>query len=215
MKKIVALLPMKENSERVPNKNFKLLGGKPLYQWILDSLCQIECIDNIVINTDSENILNRAFNNKKIILRKRNSKICGDFVSMNKVIEDDVMKIHSDISVMTHTTNPFLSSKTIQDSIDDFVRSKNDSLFTVNKYQTRFYDTSGKAINHDFNKLERTQDLDPYYEENSCLYIFSRKSFLEHQNRIGNNPIMKEIPKIESIDIDDMEDWHLAEKIAN
>lgn len=214
MKKIVALLPMKLNSERVPNKNFKILGGKPLYRWMLDSLDKLESIERIIINTDAECLLTESFESKKIIVRKRKPEICGDFVSMNKVIEDDIQNIEADTFLMTHTTNPFLRSETIRQAISEFLESQNDSLFTVNKLQTRFYNSDCVPINHDPNKLERTQDLEPYFEENSCLYIFTKEGFLKNGNRIGVNPIMKEISRVESIDIDNMEDWNLAEIIA-
>ncbi len=214
MKKIVALLPMKLNSERVPNKNFKILGDKPLYRWMLDSLDKLESIERIIINTDAECLLTESFESKKIIVRKRKPEICGDFVSMNKVIEDDIQNIEADTFLMTHTTNPFLRSETIRQAISELLESQNDSLFTVNKLQTRFYNSDCVPINHDPNKLERTQDLEPYFEENSCLYIFTKEGFLKNGNRIGVNPIMKEISRVESIDIDNMEDWNLAEIIA-
>lgn len=213
--KIVALLPMKENSERVKGKNFKIFCGKPLYSWVLDSLLSIEDIDNIIINTDAKNILNDIDlnQNKKIILRKRDKSICGDLVSMNKIIEDDINNIDSDIYLMTHTTNPLLQRSSIRDAINLFKSNidKNDSLFSVNKIQTRFYDSFSKPINHDPNNLLRTQDLDPYYEENSNLYIFTKKSFFASNARIGKKPMMYETKFFESIDIDTPDDWELAE----
>jgi CMP-N-acetylneuraminic acid synthetase len=84
----------------------------------------------------------------------------------------------------------------------------------VNKFQTRFYKKNGEAINHDPNNLIRTQDLEPWYEENSCLYIFSAESFRKTNARIGQDPLLFEIPKIQAIDIDTHEDWAHAEILA-
>lgn len=215
--KITALLPMKSHSERVPNKNIKNIAGKPLYRWILDKLLSIKGIDTIIINTDSEEILSEdeLNNDEKIILRRRKQELRGDFVSMNNILEDDIKAIESDLYLMTHSTNPLLSKVTIQRALTEYTMNskKYDSLFSVTKYQTRFYHKNGKAINHNPDNLVRTQDLDPYYEENSCLYIFTKDSFYKKYARIGAKPLLFETPKIESIDIDDNEDWLIAESL--
>lgn len=213
MYELVALLPMKAHSERVKNKNFKDLCGKPLYRWILDNLLNSSEIDLIVINTDAELLLNNKelLNNKRILLRERPEEIRGDFVSMNKVLEDDVKNISSKWYLMTHTTNPLLKIKTIKEAISKIKsNTKNDSLFSVTKFQTRFYRADGSAVNHDPNVLLRTQDLEPWYEENSNLYLFSRESFLKNNSRIGHTPFLFEMNKTEAIDIDEPEDWEQA-----
>ncbi|MXO67078.1 acylneuraminate cytidylyltransferase family protein [Altericroceibacterium endophyticum] len=219
----VALLPLKAHSARVSGKNFRPLAGKPLFRWILESLLEVEAIDSVVINTDARDLL--AKNGLKdgdyfgrVIIRDRKPEICGDFVSMNLVLADDVEAIQADRYVMTHTTNPLLSSATITQALvayqDAIATGKADSLFSVNKVQTRFYREDGTPVNHDPNKLIRTQDLEPWFEENSNLYIFDHQSFLASNARIGKNPIMFETPFLESIDIDDQPRWDLAEAVA-
>lgn len=219
--KLVALLPMKANSNRVKGKNFRDLAGKPLFMWILDTLLSIDLIDKIVINTDARDILleHGLPDDQRIILRDRKVNICGDNVSMNLVLQDDVENIDSELYLMTHTTNPFLGKDFITKAIQELYKakvSKNiDSLFSVNKLQTRFYSENCKPINHDPNNLIPTQDLEPWFEENSNLYLFTKDSFIQTQARIGFNPIMLESKKIESVDIDTPEDWELALAIAN
>ncbi len=215
--KITALLPMKANSERVKGKNFKSFNGKPLFRWTLDTLMSIDEIDQIIINTDARKILsdNGLVESTRIVIRDRKTDICGDLVSMNDVIQDDVMNIDSEIFLMTHTTNPLITKKTVQGALTAFRKNKNvESLFTVDKIQTRFYDIDCKPINHNPNNLLRTQDLPPWFEENSNLYIFTRDSFLESKARIGKHTMMYETPKFESIDIDTPEDWDLAVAIS-
>jgi len=217
-KKIVALLPMKEKSERIIGKNFKTFSGKPLFLWILDSLQKIEAIDSIIINTDAQDSLleNGLIESERIVLRNRSEHLRGDHVSMNLIIEDDIKSIDSDLYLMTHTTNPLLTSKTISTAINLFLnQSDHDSLFTVSKIQTRFYDENVIPINHDPNNLIRTQDLPTWYEENSCLYIFSKESFNKTNARIGSSPMMCPVSKNESVDIDDIDDWKIAESIMN
>lgn len=215
--KLVVLLPMKANSERVKGKNFKMFCGKPLYKWMLDTLISVEAIDKIVINTDARSILvaNGLVESDRIIIRDRPEEICGDMVSMNLVIQNDIENIEADHFLMTHTTNPLLSEKTIQGAINAYLNAISlgdaDSLFTVNKIQTRFYDSQVRPVNHDPQRLVRTQDLEPWFEENSNLYLFSKESFLRTKARIGVNPMMLENAPYESTDIDTPDDWELGE----
>lgn len=214
--RIVALLPMKAHSARVSGKNFRDFCGKPLFRWILDSLLEVEEIDLIVINTDARAILkqNGLEETDRILIRDRPIEICGDFVSMNTIIADDISNVSADIYLMTHTTNPLLSKETINKAINTYKiavgSGASDSLFTVDRIQTRFYKRDGTPINHDPNNLLRTQDLETWYEENSNLYIFNRDSFSKTNARIGEYPHLFVTPKHESIDIDEPEDWDFA-----
>lgn len=214
--KIVALLPMKANSERVKGKNFRNFSGKPLFRWILDSLLEVDEVDQVVINTDARHILaeNGLTDTNRVLIRDRKPEICGDFVSMNKVLADDIANVQADIYLMTHTTNPLMSAATIRGALNAFKQAKAegraDSLFTVDRIQTRFYRADCSAVNHDPDNLIRTQDLEPWFEENSNLYLFTRESFAATNARIGKKPMMYEGPRFESIDIDDQDDWDFA-----
>ncbi|BBA33365.1 acylneuraminate cytidylyltransferase [Methylocaldum marinum] len=217
---IVALLPMKAHSERVPNKNFRDFNGKPLFRWILDTLLLISEITEVVINTDARSILaeHGLADSDRVRIRDRKPELCGDFVSMNRVLEDDIANVPADVYVMTHTTNPLLSAATIKAALSLFEQEEAagnaDSLFTVNKFQTRFYRQDASPVNHDPTNLVRTQDLEPWFEENSNLYIFTQESFARTNARIGERPLLFETPKLESIDIDDQADWELAVAVA-
>jgi len=214
--KVVALLPMKANSERVKGKNFRQFNGKPLFRWILDTLLEVADIDQVVINTDARHILaeNGLADSQRVMIRDRKPEICGDMVSMNLVLADDVENVDADIYLMTHTTNPLLSADTIRRALAAFKNAQSegdaDSLFTVDKIQTRFYRANSTPVNHDPDNLVRTQDLEPWFEENSNLYIFTRDSFAKTNARIGVSPMLFESPKFESIDIDTPEDWDFA-----
>lgn len=215
-RKVVALLPMKANSVRVKGKNFREFCGKPLFRWILDTLCEVGEIDQIVINTDARDILeaNGLVSGGKILVRDRKQEICGDHVSMNLVLADDVENTTGDIYLMTHTTNPLLSPQTIRNALEKFeagiASGVHDSLFTVDKIQARFYRGDCTPINHDPDNLIPTQELEPWYEENSNLYIFTPQSFASTKARIGKAPMMYEGPFIESVDIDTPDDWDFA-----
>ncbi len=214
--KIIALLPMKGTSERVPNKNMKYFDGAPLYHAIMKSLLASKYIDKVVINTDSTIIANDAKANfgDTVLIINRPESIQGGDVSMNIIINYDLEHLEGEHFLQTHSTNPLVQTKTIDNAIEVYSDKleKYDSLFGVTKVQTRFYDKDAKPVNHNPEELLRTQDLEPLYEENSNFYIFSKDSFKNsNKRRIGVKPQIFEVNKLESVDIDEPEDFKLAE----
>jgi CMP-N-acetylneuraminic acid synthetase len=179
-------------------------------------LLAVEEIDQIIINTDARAILhvNGLQETDRIVIRDRKAHLCGDEISMNLVIRDDIENTNADIYLMTHTTNPLMQTSTIRKALEKFIDLKSagvaDSLFTVNKIQSRFYREDMSPVNHDPNRLIPTQDLEPWYEENSNLYIFDKDSFMKSNARIGISPRMIETKRFESVDIDTSEDWDMA-----
>jgi CMP-N-acetylneuraminic acid synthetase len=137
---------------------------------------------------------------------------------MNLILADDLAAVPADTYLMTHTTNPLLGRGTIQSALAGYFEGVKqgscDSLFTVNRFQTRFYREDHSAVNHNPEQLLRTQDLEVWLEENSNLYIFNRASFAQTQARIGGEPMFFESPLCEAVDIDDAASWRLAELIA-
>lgn len=222
--KITAIIPIKHNSSRVPGKNFKLMNGKELYRWILDTLLNVNQITNIVIDTDSEIIFSdipklypKEYSDKKILLHKRPTKLLGDNVSTNEIFKNviDEMNLQSDYYFQTHATNPLLKGETIIQFITEFISNKDrfDSAFSVKRHHTRFYNSDGTDMNHNRKVLIPTQDLDPIFEENSCMYIFTKKSLFENNARIADNAMLFEMSDIESQDIDWPDDFIITELI--
>jgi CMP-N-acetylneuraminic acid synthetase len=212
--RIVALVPMRHYSERVPGKNYRLFGGKELYHHIIESLLDCDLIDEVVINTDSSRIMEDASEHfPQVRLIERPQHLRDGAVPMNDVLLYDVTQVESDYYLQTHSTNPLLSTETITRAIDMFLDCypSYDSLFSVTRIETRLWDALGRAINHNPAILLRTQDLPPVYEENSCLYIFSRSNLEKRHNRIGERPLMFEIDGAEAWDIDNETDLRIAE----
>jgi CMP-N-acetylneuraminic acid synthetase len=210
---MIALLFMKEISERLPNKNTMIFNGKPLFYWILSTLSVIPDISNIVIDTDSPTIkcmINKEF--PKIIVLNRQEHLKGNHITANKLIESMLDRIGGDIFLQTHVTNPLLKPNTIMDAICVYKRNIDvfNSLFGVTVHKAPFYFKNGTPINHTPNIILQTQKIEPLYEDNSNLYIFSRNVFNVY-GRIGNHPYMYPISKIEGIDIDTEDDWIAAE----
>jgi len=212
-----AIIPIKEHSERVPGKNFRLFCGKPLYHIILETLLESPSIGRIYVDTDSERIQKEVATLAETIhVIKRPKELEGDNTSVNHIIQYDLTQSDGDLFLQTHCTNPLLSAQTIECAIDTFLAhaAAYDSLFSATRIQTRLYDKAFAPLNHDPKVLLRTQDLDPIFEENSNIYIFSRESFVNNNsNRIGKKPYIFEMGQIESIDIDIEDDFILAEML--
>lgn len=209
---ISAIIPIKKESQRVENKNFKTINKKPLFFWIIASLNASNYIDEIVINCDdsyTEDKLSQHFDFLKFVYRSEDLK--GNEISMNKIISSTLDECKNESIFQTHTTNPLLTVKTIDTVIKQHIDNSLD-YFAVSKLQERLYDQNGNPINHNINELIQTQDLEPLYQENSGFYIFSKKSFRENNNRISSNSTFFETSFPENIDIDNNSDFEIAEK---
>jgi CMP-N-acetylneuraminic acid synthetase len=171
-------------------------------------------ISKIVVDTDSpviKDFIKKNFAYVKVI--DRPAQLLAEDVPMNEVLLHDVRMIDSDFYLQTHCTNPLLRKQTITKATEIFLEKCNfyDSLFSVTRSHVRLWDPLCRAINHNPSMLLRTQDLPPVYEENSCLYIFSRHTLEQNSNRIGRRPLMFEIDRREALDIDEEIDFEIAE----
>jgi len=211
--KVKALVPMKAHSERVPNKNIRQLAGKPCFHWVMETLTNSKYIDEIIINTDSPEIAKSAKDNfNKATILERPEFLLGDMISIQPLIEYDLANSDGAYYLQTHSTNPLLTTASVDKAIETFfAQATHDALFSVTEVKQRFYWPDGRGVNHDPSKLIRTQDLEPIYHENSCFYIFSRETNQKIKNRLGSNPLMFSIDRLEAADIDDIEDFYWAE----
>ncbi len=214
--KIAAFVPMRHHSVRVQGKNYRMLAGKPLYHYIIEALLAVPEITDVVVDTDSSVViegLTKDFPAVKAILRPE--ALRADDVPMNEILVYDTSQIEADFYLQTHSTNPLLKAGTISRAIRAFQAKSYmyDSMFSVTKVQKRYWDELARPINHNAAILLRTQDLPPIYEENSCLYLFTREILLSHRNRIGSRPLMYEIPALEAQDIDDETEFNVTEML--
>ena len=212
--RIVALVPMRHHSQRVPGKNYRPLAGKPLFHHIMNTLLQCSEIAEVVVDTDSEPVMDglRQFFPMVRIL-PRPAHLRADEVSMNEVLAYDTSQVEADFYLQTHSTNPLLRPQTISAAIQKFlaIYPTYDSMFTVTRLQRRLWDQLGRPINHNPAVLLQTQDLPPVYEENSCMYIFTRQNLLARRNRLGERPLLFEIPAAEAWDIDEELDFAVVD----
>ena len=214
MPSLVALVPMRHHSQRVSGKNYRPLAGKPLFHHILETLLSVSKISQVVVDTDSEPVMNGLRQHfPQVVIIERPANLRPDDVPMNDILLHDTAQVPADFYLQTHSTNPLLRPETVSRAIETFLAAypEKDSLFSVTRWQTRLYDQHGVAINHDPSVLIQTQDLPPIYEENSCLYLFTRQNLLKRHHRIGANPILFEIDAAEAWDIDEELDFAITD----
>ena len=214
MDKIAALVPMRHHSQRVKGKNYRNLAGKPLYYHILTTLQQCKEISEIVVDTDSQVVmdgLRKDFPEVRILVRPEDLRAVD--TPMNEVLLYDTQQVEADFYLQTHSTSPLINSTTISTAIETIQEKypAYDSLFSVTRRQIRFWDELGRAINHNPAVLLQTQDLPPVFEENSCIYIFTRQTLEMQRNRIGLRPFLFEINADEAWDIDEEIDFMIVD----
>jgi CMP-N-acetylneuraminic acid synthetase len=214
MPTIIALVPMRHQSERVPGKNYRFLAGKPLFYHIVETLLAVPEISRIVIDTDSPVVMEKAKQFfPDVLLLERPEHLCAGDIPMNEVLLYDTTQVPGDFYLQTHSTNPLLKPETVSQAVQKFLTlyPTYDSLFSVTRLQTRLWDQLGRAINHHPEILLRTQDLPPVFEENSCLYLFTRQTLLDRRNRLGYRPFLFEMDAREALDIDEELDFQIAD----
>lgn len=213
----VAIVPMRHNSERVPGKNYRPLAGIPLYHHVIRTLTSIPEIDSVVIDTDSDFIIDdcaQRFPDVTVLLRPEHLR--DGNIAMNDVLLNTLDQMTADVVLQTHSTNPFLKAATVSAALRLFTAADRefDSIFSVTRLQARLWDEQTHPVNHDPSVLLRTQDLPPLFIENSCFFIFTPELLRQRHNRIGERPMMFEMSPLEAIDIDIEEDFALAAAIA-
>lgn len=206
-KKIVAIMPIKMNNERLPGKNTKLLGKKPLLQYQLEMLIKLEYIDNIYVFCSNPEI--KAFLPEGVQLLKRDEKLDLSTSNFSEIFTSFMELVDSDIYVYAHATAPYVTYETAKECIEAVCGNEFDSAFCAVKIQD-FLWKDNKPLNFSADKLPRSQDIAPIWRETSGVYVFEKKVFTHMHRRIGNIPYLKEVSFREAIDINTAEDFDLA-----
>jgi len=203
-------IPIKQNSERVPFKNFRKFRGFPLWRYTIEKL---RPHFNIWIDTDSPTIINEVQNIENVTAYQRPEHLIGHEVSVVDIIDNFITTYNiTDPICQVHVTSPLLQVEHINNSFK-LVNKGFDSVFSVTKTQKRFWGEDGLPLNHDPQNLLPTQNLKVWYEENSYFYTFKPSVIQEFGNRIGGNYHMMEIGFPYNLDIDTEEDWNLVKNL--
>ena len=215
MPTVVAFVPMRHSSERVPGKNYRYLDGAPLFYHMVRTLQACPQVRVVAIDTDSPIVAEQCSEHfPDVVVIDRPEHLLGGETPMTDVLRHDSSVIDSDWYLQTHSTSPLLRPETVTAALAALDESgdRHDSLFSVTRLQTRLYDSEGRPLNHDPAELLRTQDLPPLYEENSGMYVFTREQIAEGR-RFGDRPLLFEIDPLEATDIDEEPDFVLAETL--
>ena len=210
--KVVAFVPIRLNSKRVVGKNLKMLGDKPLLQYILETLVTVPQIDEVYVYCSSEDVIPYLPQGVKFL--KRSTTLDSDETLGKEIYEAFVKEVDADVYMLAHTTSPFIKGTTIANAITEVTEGGHDSSFSAQKIQT-FTWFKGAPLNYDLKKIPQTQKIEPVYVETSAFYIFRKELWTVEHQRVGFNPFMAIIDPIEGIDIDYPEDFEFAEKVIN
>ncbi|MCU6733120.1 cytidylyltransferase domain-containing protein [Diplocloster agilis] len=205
--KIAAIMPIKLNNERLPGKNTKLLGDKPLLQYELDNLKQTGLLDSISVFCSQERIT--AFLPDGVEFVKRPDYLDLPTSNFTQIFEEFMSKHDAEIYVYAHATAPFITVSTMIQCIEAVMSGQYDSAFCASKIQDYLWQ-DGEPMNFDAADIPRSQDLKPIYRETSGIYVFTKEVFEKHRRRIGKKPYIKEVTLKEAVDINNPEDFNLA-----
>ena len=210
--KIVAFLPVKGHSQRIENKNLKLLDGKPLFIHTLDKLVNSNFFDEVYLDTESEEIIDAASEIDCKIL-KRDPSLASNKTNGNKLFENQIAQVDADIYVQILATSPFILIETIKNAINNITESNSyDSAVLVSKQKQYTWKNNKPEYNH-FD-IPNSIDLEDVIIETMGLYIVKKDVAHKNKRRLGDNPLLIESTPIEAIDVNFPEDFHLAELIA-
>ena len=209
--KTVDLIPIKLGSKRVPGKNIKpFFDGTPLMHFIQKACLKSENIDEVYIYCSDDAVQEYVLPGVKYL--KRPEFLDGDDKNANDIIGEFMKHVDADIYVNAHTTSPVARVSTIEECVDKVAGGEYDSAFCAEAIRT-FMWQDGKPINFNPDYFPRTQDLPLIYGETSIAYVFTKESFLKHHRRLGIHPFIKEVDKIEAMDIDYPEDFEICNAI--
>lgn len=209
--KVVALIPIKLNSQRLPHKNILPIAGHPLCWHVCNTLSSINIINDVYVYCSDPAVENYIPNSVKFL--KRPSWLDGDLVKGYDIYKSFINSVDADVYVLCHTTSPFIRKESIETALEQVISGKNDSAFSAERVQT-FAWYKGKPINYDLEDVPRTQDIEPVWVETSAFFIFKKEIFSKYNRRIGFSPYIQEVSGIESIDIDEKKDYELACELA-
>ena len=208
--KVIAFVPIRLNSKRVAGKNLKMLGNKPLLQYIIETLATTASIDEVYVYCSREEIMPLLPQGVKFL--KRDERLDSDETLGQEIYDAFTKEVDADIYVLAHTTSPFIKAATIENAVKQVTDGGYDSAFSAQKVQT-FAWHNGLPLNYSLKEIPHTQTIEPVYFETSGFYIFRKEIWTVEHQRIGHHPYMAIVDPIEGIDIDNIEDFEFATKV--
>ncbi len=209
--KIVSFIPIKLNNQRLPGKNTMMLAGRPMCQYIFNTIKNVDGIDEKYVYCSDATI--KDYMPNELVFLERDKCLDGFQVKGLEIIESFINDVDADIYVLTHVTQPFTKTESISNALEKVKSGEYDSAFSAVLLQDYFW-YKGKPLNYNVNDIPRTQDLEPIYMETGAFFIFKKEVFTKYGRRIGNKPYIYTIDQFEAIDVDDADDFKMAQAVA-
>ena len=204
----VAVVPIKRNNRRLPHKNTRpFTGGKPLCWYVLSTLLTLPELDRVYVYCSDPDI--QTFLPLGVEFLRRSPDLDRDTASMTQVLAAFARDVEADCYLMTHATAPFIGAASLRRGLEAVRSGEYDSAFAARKVQD-FLWKDGRPWNYDPACIPRTQDLPPLYQETSGFYIYTREVITQMGRRVGQRPYLVEVSQIEAVDIDEAEDFRIA-----
>ena len=211
--KIIGLIPFwsgKSNS-----KDLKKLAGKYLIEYSVELLNSSELIDEVIIYSSDDQILNYIDDELGIKYVKRPTRLDNNEILIEHIVEAFINDYEADIIVLTNPSCPFIKRTTVDSCIENIKNGNHDSAFTALEIQ-KFVWFKNLPLNFDNSQYSpKINSLEKIIIEQGLTYILSKEAFLKNRSRIGNNPLIKIINHYEGHEINDDEDFKIAELIVN
>ncbi|MGM0563715.1 MAG: cytidylyltransferase domain-containing protein [Pseudomonadota bacterium] len=210
--KVAAFLPAKGTSGRIKNKNLALLDAKPLFLHTLEKLARISEIDEVYLDTESEEIIELA-NHVDCKILHRDPALANNKTDGNQLLLNQASQVDADIYLQILCTSPFIEEETIRQCIQSLTNSaEHDSAVLVEK--TKQYTWSESGPNYDIERIPNSHDMDDTIIETMGLYAIRKEALNQTRRRIGDKPLMIDAKPLEAIDVNYPEDFELANLIA-
>lgn len=209
--RVVALVPIKLNSQRLPHKSILPIAGHPLCWHVCSTLGEVAGIGAVYVYCSDASI--KGYVPGNAIFKERPAWLDGDMVKGHDIYREFIGEVDADIYVLAHATSPFIRKESIQNALGKVMDGGHDSAFSARRIQT-FAWYKGEPVNYDLSDVPRTQDIEPVWAETSAFFIFRKEVFTVHGRRIGMKPYIQEVGGMEAVDIDERGDYDLACRLA-
>ena len=212
-KKITVVVPVRKGSQRVKNKNFKPFADSNLLKIKLDVLKQVDVIDEIVVNTDS-NIAMEIADEYDVSKCIREDYYASSECNNSEFFQNIAENTDTDYIIYSPCTAPLIKVDTYYDFINRFRNAKDryDSLTTVTDIKQHLW-LNEKPMNYKPSDSPNTQDLPDIVSLTYGISIISKENMIKHRNVVGKKALFYKLDDFEAIDIDNPIDFEFAEFI--
>lgn len=217
----ICIIPARGGSKRIPRKNIKLFLGKPIIGYSIKAAIDSKLFDEVMVSTEDQEIMSISENLGASIPFKRSEKLSDDFTSTFDVLNDVLNRYNKkgknyDYACCLYPTAPFITSKILEEAFDLMLKNSYDSVFPIIEYGhpiQRAIKLNNKKIEYvsSENINKRTQDLEKRFHDAGQFYWFSVEKLMMSKKLITNNSSGLIMSKNSMQDIDEIEDWSLAE----